>query len=47
LQATQAKLANTSFVSKAPAEVVERQQVADLNNQITVLESNLGELQQG
>jgi len=48
LQAIQAKLANASFVSKAPPEVVQqqREQAAEAQNQIQVLESNLRELQQ-
>jgi valyl-tRNA synthetase len=48
LQGTQAKLNNTSFVDKAPPEVVQqqREQVAELQNQIQALESNLQELQQ-
>jgi valyl-tRNA synthetase len=46
LQATQAKLGNPNFVDKAPREVVEQQRatVADLENQIRVLEANLAEL---
>jgi valyl-tRNA synthetase len=49
LQATLAKLQNESFISKAPAEVVEQQRelVADLENQIRLLEENLRELRQG
>jgi valyl-tRNA synthetase len=49
LQAAQAKLQNASFVSKAPAEVVQQQQdlVADLQNQIKALQENLRELRQG
>jgi valyl-tRNA synthetase len=48
LQGTQAKLGNASFVERAPAEVVQRQRelVADLENQIRTLESNLRELRQ-
>jgi valyl-tRNA synthetase len=48
LQAARAKLQNESFVSKAPAEVVQQQRelVADLENQIQVLEGNLRELRQ-
>jgi valyl-tRNA synthetase len=46
LQATQAKLANASFVERAPAEVVQQQRdlVIDLGNQIQTLETNLREL---
>jgi valyl-tRNA synthetase len=46
LQGTRAKLQNESFVSKAPPEVVQQQRelVADLENQIQVLEGNLREL---
>ncbi len=49
LQATQGKLSNESFVSKAPPEVVEQQRalVAELQGQIQVLEENLRELRQG
>ncbi len=49
LQGTRAKLANESFVSKAPAEVVQQQRdmVTDLENQIRVMEENLRELRQG
>lgn len=48
LQSTRAKLGNSSFVDKAPAEVVQQQRemVADLENQIKSLESNLQELRQ-
>jgi valyl-tRNA synthetase len=48
LQGTRAKLQNESFVSKAPPEVVQQQRelVADLENQIQVLEGNLRELRQ-
>jgi valyl-tRNA synthetase len=46
LQAAEAKLTNESFVNKAPAEVVQQQHelVADLENQIKVLQENLSEL---
>jgi len=46
LEATQAKLANPSFVDKAPAEVVQqqREQVAELERQIQALEVNKTEL---
>ncbi len=49
LQGTLAKLSNESFTSKAPPEVVQqqREQVAELQNQIQVLEGNLNELRQG
>jgi valyl-tRNA synthetase len=45
-QATEAKLANKSFVDKAPPEVVEQQRelVADLEKQIAALERDLAEL---
>jgi valyl-tRNA synthetase len=48
LQASQAKLQNSSFTAKAPPEVVQKQRdlVADLENQIGVLEGNLGELRE-
>ena len=48
LQGTKAKLANESFVSKAPADVVQqqREQVADLEKQIRTMEENLQELRQ-
>jgi valyl-tRNA synthetase len=48
LQAAQAKLQNANFVDKAPAEVVQQQRalVADLQNQIKVIEDNLRELRQ-
>jgi valyl-tRNA synthetase len=46
LQATQAKLANPAFVSRAAPEVVEqqREQAAELCSQIEAIESNLVEL---
>jgi valyl-tRNA synthetase len=49
LQAAQAKLANPSFVDKAPAEVVQQQrdQVAELQRQIQALEENIKELRDG
>ena len=49
LQGIQAKLASKNFVEKAPAEVVQqqREQAADLENQIKVLEGYLRELRQG
>jgi len=48
LQGTRAKLQNESFTSKAPPEIVQQQRdlVADLENQIGVLEGNLRELRQ-
>jgi valyl-tRNA synthetase len=49
LQGTRAKLGNASFVAKAPAEVVQqqREQVAELEKQVRVIEDNLRELRQG
>jgi valyl-tRNA synthetase len=49
LQAALAKLQNENFISKAPPEVVQQQRelVADLENQIRLLEENLRELRQG
>ncbi|MFN4260159.1 MAG: valine--tRNA ligase [Gemmataceae bacterium] len=46
LQSSQAKLDNPNFRDKAPAEVVQQQRdlVADLHNQIRVLEANLADL---
>jgi valyl-tRNA synthetase len=46
LQGAEAKLANSSFVEKAPPEVVQQQKelVASLKDQISVIESNLREL---
>ncbi|HMC88248.1 MAG TPA: class I tRNA ligase family protein, partial [Gemmataceae bacterium] len=46
LQAVQAKLANASFVDKAPAAVVQQQRdlVSDLQGQIAILEENLRDL---
>jgi valyl-tRNA synthetase len=48
-QATESKLANKSFVDKAPPEVVEQQRalVADLEKQIAALERDLAELKAG
>jgi valyl-tRNA synthetase len=48
LQGAQAKLENASFRGKAPPEVVEQQRalVADLQNQIQVMEDNLQSLKQ-
>jgi valyl-tRNA synthetase len=48
LQATKAKLANPSFVDKAPPEVVRQQRdlVDELEKQIHVIEANLRELRQ-
>jgi valyl-tRNA synthetase len=47
LQDTQARLADAKFVSKAPAEVVQQKRdlVAELQQQIQVLQANLQELQ--
>jgi valyl-tRNA synthetase len=49
LQSAQAKLENTHFVDKAPADVVQQQRdlVAELEKQIQVIEANLHELRQG
>jgi valyl-tRNA synthetase len=49
LQGTQGKLANESFVSKAPPEVVQQQRdlVIDLQNQVRTLEENLQALRSG
>ena len=46
LHGTRLKLSNESFVSKAPAEVVQQQRdaVAELEKQIAVMEENLNEL---
>ncbi len=46
LQRSRAKLGNDSFVSKAPADVVQqlRDQVAELQKQIQTIDSTLGEL---
>lgn len=46
LQSTKSKLENRSFVEKAPPEVVQtqREQVAEIESQIAVLEENLSEL---
>jgi valyl-tRNA synthetase len=48
LQGTQAKLANPNFRDRAPREVVEQQcrAVAELQEQIRVLEANLADLRQ-
>ena len=48
LKAAQAKLANPSFLERAPADIVQqlRDQVADLENQIAILETNLRDLRQ-
>jgi valyl-tRNA synthetase len=48
LQAARAKLGNTNFVERAPAEVVQQQRglVADLQAQIQAIEDNLRELQE-
>ena len=49
LQNVQGKLANASFVERAPAEVVaqQRELVADLQKQIQAIEENLRDLQTG
>lgn len=49
LQGIVAKLSNSSFVDKAPAEVVQQQRgmVTDLEGQIKVMEETLRELQNG
>jgi valyl-tRNA synthetase len=46
LGSTQGKLGNANFVKNAPPEVVQqqREQVADLTNQIAILQTNLAEL---
>ncbi len=48
LQGARAKLQNESFISKAPPEVVQQQRemVAEVENQIRLLEENLRELRQ-
>jgi valyl-tRNA synthetase len=48
LQSAQAKLANASFTDRAPKEIVQQQRelVADLQNQIKIMEDNLRELRQ-
>ena len=47
LQATEAKLNNENFTSRAPADVVQqqREQVAELGKQIAAIETNIRELQ--
>jgi valyl-tRNA synthetase len=49
LKGIQAKLDNPNFVGKAPPDVVQQQRdlVADLQNQIAVLEANLHDLRSG
>ncbi len=49
LQSARAKLSNSNFVDKAPAEVVQQQRdlVADLQAQIQAIEDNLRDLQEG
>jgi valyl-tRNA synthetase len=46
LQGIQAKLGNSSFVDKAPAEVVQqqREQLAELERQIQAIDANIKEL---
>jgi valyl-tRNA synthetase len=49
LQATRAKLGNTGFVERAPAEVVQQQRdlVLELQNQIQSMEASLKDLKEG
>jgi valyl-tRNA synthetase len=49
LQATRAKLANSNFVDRAPADVVQQQRdlVTDLQDQIKAIEDNLRDLAEG
>src|SRR5262249_17744748 len=49
LQGVRTKLANSGFVDRAPAEVVQQQRdlVLDLQNQIKAIEENLKDLKQG
>ena len=49
LEATNAKLANEGFVSRAPAEVIQQQRalVAELESQMRAMEENLKDLQEG
>ena len=49
LQAARAKLGNSNFVDKAPAEVVQQQRdlVEDMQKQVRAIEENLRELQAG
>jgi valyl-tRNA synthetase len=49
LEGARAKLGNSSFVDRAPAEVVQQQRdlVAELQSQIQAIEDNLRELRQG
>ena len=49
LQAARAKLGNSNFVDKAPAEVVQQQRdlIEDLQKQVWAIEENLRELQAG
>jgi valyl-tRNA synthetase len=49
LQGARAKLGNSNFVDKAPAEVVQQQRdlVADLQAQLRAIEENLHDLRQG
>jgi valyl-tRNA synthetase len=49
LQAARAKLGNSNFVDRAPAEVVlqQRDLVAELQGQVKAIEDNLKELEQG
>ena len=49
LQGARAKLGNSNFVDKAPAEVVQQQRdlVEDMRKQVRAIEENLRELQEG
>jgi valyl-tRNA synthetase len=49
LQGAKAKLSNEGFIARAPAEVVQqvRDQVADLEAQLKIIEETLRDLQQG
>jgi valyl-tRNA synthetase len=49
LEGARAKLGNSSFVDRAPPEVVQQQRdlVVELQNQIQAIEDNLRELRQG
>ena len=49
LSGTLAKLSNESFVKNAPPEVltIQKNQAADAESQIRIMEANLAELRQG